>query len=81
MRKYVLIVMLLLLVGALSAQTNRTPALQDSVRIDPGIKREKPAEIRQLHVNHSLQPVNLQVSGARNRQNFCSKLRITIWLR
>ena len=70
MRKYVLIVMLLLLVGALSAQTNRTPALQDSVRIDPGIKREKPAEIRQLHVNHSLQPVNLQVSGARNSTLF-----------
>lgn len=70
MRKYALIVMLLLLVGELSAQAAVTPAQQDSVRMDSIIEREKPIVIRRLSFRHRLQPVNLQVAETRSSTLF-----------
>ena len=61
MSKCALIIILLLLVGELSAKIDFTSAQQDSMRMDSVIVREQPVVLQRIHMRHQLQPVNLQV--------------------
>lgn len=70
MRKYVLIVILLLFVRELSAGMDIALVQHDSVRMDSMIVREKPLSVNQLGVSHQLQPVNLQILEDRSYTAF-----------